>query len=1350
MSTRLTFDLQLTSASSGYQSRVLRSPAGEAAAQFWLPFTSAQLSQLVTGVPGTLPAGLHPEEFGRLLYRALFVEPLETALTDSRQQTHRLRLNLRLADAPELANLPWEYLFDPAQKRFLALSEETPIVRYLDLLLGEPALAVQPPLRVLALLSSPTDHPPVFDMQPQWAALEAGLAPAQEKGLLVLERLVEPTFARLQTRLAAGPIHILHFTGHGGFDKNSGQGHLIFTDPQGLAQQVDAEQVADLLAGHNALRLLFFNACEGAVAANDNPFTGLAQIVAARGLPAVIAMQDVITYQSAALFAEGFYAGLAAGLPVDVALTRGRLQVYTANESEWATPVLFLRADDAQLFAPLPLRRQIFRRLLDDRRATFAGRDGLLAELTAFAADPAGRYLLLTAPAGFGKTALLANWVDPESVRVAYHFFNPILAPGTLDELNFLQNILEQMAGWFGYSDPLPNTVAEGQALYQKWMALAGEENRVLVLDGLDELEGAGWSLTPYLGRLPEGIRVILSARSTGEDWVKRFLMPGDQVRLRELDALTPAETQAILRRAGGQAALLADDPGFLKKLMGLAAVDGDPEKGADPFVVSFIAQDAADGAFDPDLPAGMDIYLDSWWEAIQKKMGPEEAPDQAVEDLFGCLTAALGPLGKADLQSMNPSLRDRGIRKGYLERTLAKVRRHIVGDDSQGYGLAHPQLRAYLADRLHLESYTANLLAYCADWQNNQSPYALAHYARHLCQAAAEGPENERPAQRRALADLLNNADFRQTHLRLVQQPGLLRRDIDLALAALALSPAEEELPRLVALAFTRLTFERQELGPQRLYDNLSSGDWREIVRPLTLFDIDSDWQQVITLFLAWQVAAYDATSARSLRRRVQIDASGGGPLPKLAAWVDNALDSTLPLPEVLPDSYLDELQARMLVNRLGGHVGEPVMSSGGELLGRGRYFAEEDGPKLVNFVRENPATGKEIFDQYLAIHTGYYYTEYRNRSLWFLLDAVLGHTRDPAWVQAQARTIVEATLSAASPEFVEGTAIALRGWRDFLALPGTGEDFAVGSQNALDSSRELSSMRGLGDSFGQHKRRLAAYAQTHARLLGQDTQAEELLKRAVDPQLPYGFAGFQTAACLTVAEAVRICQPGNWADIRSALEASLRAAHNIQDATFCAISTARVNALRQGWWKKEVLDVEALIPRLVAQAEEADFAATHIVGEGYDQRDPTERLELPDEMRQARSLAALAPLYKQPLSRLLELNPDLKPDRKLRLGSRVRIPDGGMALLLVGRLSAEVLARTELGPDRQLALLRRLLPIASQKPTVLDTLLSRLLLLAPLGQPALLDAIEEAVRFCVAWEPVDAAGQMLTSFTP
>ena len=51
----------------------------------------------------------------------------------NRSQGIRLRLRLHLSEVPELLNLPWEYLYDPSANNFLALSVDTPLVRYLDL-----------------------------------------------------------------------------------------------------------------------------------------------------------------------------------------------------------------------------------------------------------------------------------------------------------------------------------------------------------------------------------------------------------------------------------------------------------------------------------------------------------------------------------------------------------------------------------------------------------------------------------------------------------------------------------------------------------------------------------------------------------------------------------------------------------------------------------------------------------------------------------------------------------------------------------------------------------------------------------------------------------------------------------------------------------------------------------------------------------------------------------------------------------------------------------------------------------------------------------------------------------------
>jgi hypothetical protein len=51
-------------------------------------------------------------------------------------------------ECPELAGLPWEFLYDPRHNRFLAQSRHSPLVRYLDLPDPPQPLSVEGPLRV--------------------------------------------------------------------------------------------------------------------------------------------------------------------------------------------------------------------------------------------------------------------------------------------------------------------------------------------------------------------------------------------------------------------------------------------------------------------------------------------------------------------------------------------------------------------------------------------------------------------------------------------------------------------------------------------------------------------------------------------------------------------------------------------------------------------------------------------------------------------------------------------------------------------------------------------------------------------------------------------------------------------------------------------------------------------------------------------------------------------------------------------------------------------------------------------------------------------------------------------------
>jgi hypothetical protein len=71
------------------------------------------------------------------------------------------------------------------------------------------------------------------------------------------------------------------------------------------------------------------------------------------GVPAVVAMQFPISDRAALAFSTSLYRALAAGDPVDAAVTEGRMAVFTqAPDSwEWATPALYLSVPDGRLFS---------------------------------------------------------------------------------------------------------------------------------------------------------------------------------------------------------------------------------------------------------------------------------------------------------------------------------------------------------------------------------------------------------------------------------------------------------------------------------------------------------------------------------------------------------------------------------------------------------------------------------------------------------------------------------------------------------------------------------------------------------------------------------------------------------------------------------------------------------------------------------------------------------------------------------------------------------------------------------------------------------------------------------------
>ena len=356
------FDLFIDRSGDSLRAQVLNSPAGQASAEFCLPFSEDKLENYLLRLGRTHRVAtrrLESQEmntaktFGAALFDAVFTGDVKacfrSSLDEVRRQNAGLRIRLRLGD-PSVVDLPWEFLYNRSVNRFIALSVHTPLVRYMDLPERIQPIAVKPPIRVLVMISSPSDFPPL-DVEAEWAQLNESLADRIASGQLAIERLQGASLESLQHRLRRQSYHIFHFIGHGEFDLALQEGVLILESENKRGHKVDSQFLGMLLHDHESLRVAILNACEGARTSRTDPFAGSAQSLVQQGIPAVIAMQFEIANDVAGKFAHEFYGALADGYPIDAALTEARKSIFAAGrEVEWGTPVLYLRAPDGRIF----------------------------------------------------------------------------------------------------------------------------------------------------------------------------------------------------------------------------------------------------------------------------------------------------------------------------------------------------------------------------------------------------------------------------------------------------------------------------------------------------------------------------------------------------------------------------------------------------------------------------------------------------------------------------------------------------------------------------------------------------------------------------------------------------------------------------------------------------------------------------------------------------------------------------------------------------------------------------------------------------------------------------------------
>jgi hypothetical protein len=127
-----------------------------------------------------------------------------------------------------------------------------------------------------------------------------------------------------------------------------------FEDATGASERVSAREL-NILPKRCRVRLVVLNPCQSATLRID-PLHSIAPALIRADVPAVVAMQLSVSAEGARAFAGEFYQALAEGYPIDACVTEARRAVMSATglgRPDWGIPVVYTRAPDGRLFAPM-------------------------------------------------------------------------------------------------------------------------------------------------------------------------------------------------------------------------------------------------------------------------------------------------------------------------------------------------------------------------------------------------------------------------------------------------------------------------------------------------------------------------------------------------------------------------------------------------------------------------------------------------------------------------------------------------------------------------------------------------------------------------------------------------------------------------------------------------------------------------------------------------------------------------------------------------------------------------------------------------------------------------------------
>lgn len=591
-----------------------------------------------------LPTAGSAEEiatYGVSLFNRLFNGQLSAAFHQawaaSQARQRRIRLKLRLDGSnPQLHRVPWEVMYfddgsGSSPPRPLATDTNIAFSRYLPSgeAAGEPV--ERSPLRMLMAISAPNDLGDVWPLTPidrdaERRDLLNRFSPMASAGQVRFDVLERVSAERLFTALDQGVLpdapgadglgyDVLFYYGHALHHPVLGSRLLLEDDKTGKGRLLDGvelvERLAQLRSDTNHLSLIILISCNTATQTNTPRLGSLAdQLLTQAGVPAVLAMQDLVSIPLARSFA--YYMGeylLRDGV-VDVAVNAARRMVRQSDSVSWSIPVLYMRSQDGRLFAPNARIEYTKRLQADPLLLRWSGNDFIPVEAievptgqswAVIAARPddapppadalsllhrylrmptvAPPLLAIIGPPQSGQTTTLRRlaWELADAVRKDQDLDSPVgiyVQLGAYEQQPSIGNRLERLI-INAVNDLTP---ALGAQLRQLFDQPASDAKLVCIflLDGLDQVpESLRYTLTEELRSLMERLpaqRFVISCTQTlfplrlTQSARVLLLQPlSERQVLRYLRQRDPNQSNRIFRRIGENRLLdVTSDPTLL------------------------------------------------------------------------------------------------------------------------------------------------------------------------------------------------------------------------------------------------------------------------------------------------------------------------------------------------------------------------------------------------------------------------------------------------------------------------------------------------------------------------------------------------------------------------------------------------------------------------------------------------------------------------------------------------------------------------------------------------------------------------------------------------------------------